>query len=139
MPKNEQGYQDVEPDKNKTKRTWDGLLLEGYEVGGNTEIVVIDRVQILRDTLEHYAPVLFILSAHLTYFHTGNYMIFLFVFHLKILMQQVLFGEESKEIRNISRKSERNLATDWRFKIPLYTCHLAESLTWIWALCLMSD
>ena len=129
----------VDTDANPKKFTKDGLELEGYENGGITEIVFKEQVQILRDTYQFFTPVAFIIAAHLTLYFTGNWMIFLFLGHLKMITQHFLQGEEFKDTRNISKKSEKIFYKEKLFLIPLYACHLAETLTWIWALCLMSD
>lgn len=88
---------------------------------------------------QFFTPVYFVVAAHLTYYFTGNWMIFLFLGHLKLITQNYFWGEETKDTRNISKKSEKEFYQDVRFRLPLYACHLAETLTWIWALCLMSD
>jgi hypothetical protein len=66
-------------------------------------------------------------------------MLFLFLGHLKMVVHHFIYGENSKDSINLSKKNEKTFYKDKRFYIPLYACHLAETLTWIWALCVMSD
>ena len=40
---------------------------------------------------------------------------------------------------NLSSKSQKAFAEDWRFIIPLYTYVFAETMAWIWFLLAMSD
>ena len=88
---------------------------------------------------DFFGPFAFILTAHAVYYFTGNWMIFLFAMHAKIVVSHFLFGDKVKDNRNISRKSEKLFYKDNRFMIPLYLCHFAETATWIWALCVVSD
>lgn len=48
-------------------------------------------------------------------------------------------GEETFDRDNLSKKSEKKFEKDWRFWLPLWTCVIVETASWIWALILMSD
>ena len=122
------------------QRTKNGLVLEGYEKGGVVEIVQKSEVSFLRDICPYFASTFVIIMAHVSYYCTGNWMIPLFLANVKVISAHFFQGGESNQDKqNLSRKNERIFMKDWRFVIPLYTCHLAETLTWIWSLCLFSE
>lgn len=66
-------------------------------------------------------------------------MIALFLGQSKIILNHFYSGEENQDRRNLSKKSEKIFSADRRYDYALWVCVLFETLTWIWALCLMSD
>lgn len=118
--------------------TEDGFVLEGYEAGGVVEIIQKERVDFM-DWAKYFYPTVIIIATHINYYFTGNMCIMVFIGNFALVWGHFTTGEENLDNRNLSRKSEKLFMKDWRFYIPLYVCHLAETLTWIWALCLMSD
>lgn len=116
-----------------------GYKLEGYEKGGVVQIVEKDHVDFFRDVGKYFYPTLLIILGHLFYYYTGNWGYPLFIGNLKIILHHFYNDETNQDKKNISKKSEKIFMKDWRFNIPLYTCHFVETLTWIWALCVMSD
>merc|ERR1712153_102864 len=91
------------------------------------------------DWAKYFYPTVIIIATHINYYFTGNMCIMVFIGNAALVWGHFTTGEEHLDKRNWSKKSEKLFMNDWRFYIPLYACHLAETLTWIWSLCLFSD
>jgi len=67
---------------------------------------------------------------------TENYFLPLWLFFfISPLVNFVTVGDNI----NLTPKSQKAFANDWRFIVPLYTYVFAETFVWIWALLIMSD
>jgi hypothetical protein len=107
----------------------------------NGRVPVIDKSpEFFRDVFPPFSYTILIISAHIIYFYTLNPLILLTLvlgFNLLGNPHTNLMDEDDKY--NLSRKSEKAFMNDLRFLIPLYAIIVLETLTWIWALTMMSD
>jgi hypothetical protein len=87
-----------------------------------------------------FAYTILIVSAHIIYYYTQNPLIlltFILAYNLIGNPHAGLTDEEDKY--NLAKKSEKAFMEDKRFLYPLYTINVLETMTWIWALIMVSD
>ena len=79
--------------------------------------------------------------SHLIYYFTGNLILSIWaMFILNPLMNSFFYGNGTDyETPNIPKSLEREYINDKRFLFPLYIYILADTLTQIWALFILSD
>jgi alkane 1-monooxygenase len=101
--------------------------------------VARSSVEFLIDVLPYYQPCMVFVINHLFYyFGNGNLMWTLFIaFGINFPYFRWQAKTPSQEI-NLDRKSEKQFSADYRFMGPLYMYVLLDSLTWVWAMCVVS-
>ena len=121
--------------KNAVRLTHDGAVIEGYGVGGQV-VIVQKSPEFMRDIAPYFAPSFIIIAAHFIYVYTGNLLLPIWMMYLACPISNWIAQEDNQ---NLSQKSEKAFHMDKRFWIPLYSFNILETLTWIWALIVMSD
>jgi hypothetical protein len=92
--------------------------------------------QFLRDIAPYFAPSILLIFAHVLYIQTGNLALALWGMYLACPLSNYVGKQDNF---NLTPKAEKAFANDKRFCIPLYVFNLFETITWVWALVLMSD
>jgi hypothetical protein len=90
----------------------------------------------MRDIAPYFSPSAILIFAHVIYIYTGN---LLLIFWLMFLMCPIITFAAQEDNQNLSQKFERAYLNDKRFWLPLYCYNILETITWVWALIVMSD
>lgn len=92
--------------------------------------------QFIRDVGPFFSPCIILITIHLINMFTGNVLLGLWM----LLFVSPFSGYlVPRDYMNLSPKSEKAFANDRRFVIPLHLFTVLETLSWIWALIVMSD
>ena len=123
-------------EKNKNVRyTSDGAIIEGTALGGLV-LIVSKTPQFIRDVCPYFQTTGILVFAHLTYIYTGNLCLCTWFLYLACPISNFVSEGDNT---NLSIKSEKAFLNDKRFWYPLWAYNTAETITWIWALIVMSD
>jgi len=90
----------------------------------------------MRDIAPYFAPSFIIIFAHVIYAYTGNLLLPIWIMYLITPIGNFIAPEDNQ---NLTQKCERAYLNDKRFLAPLYAFNICETLTWLWALIVMSD
>ena len=115
--------------------TYDGAIIEGTGIGGKV-LIVQKSPEFMRDVAPYFAPSFIIVFAHICYAYTGNLVFPIWLMYLACPICNFFLPEDNQ---NLTQKCEKAYNNDKRFWLPLYTFNLLETLTWIWALIVVSD
>jgi len=121
--------------KGKQEKEEKGGEVVGTEYDGRVEVVERSP-SFIRDVCPYFTPSILLVFVHVIYFHTGYLLSPFWAIYLGCPLSSLL---SRKDNQNLSPQSEKVFQRDRRFWIPLYTFNLLETLTWIWALVLLSD
>jgi hypothetical protein len=117
------------------KYTKDGAKIEGVAIGGDV-LVVSKDVQWKRDVFPYFSSSFTLLFAHMIYTFTGNLMLPIWLMYVVVPLNGLMGPGDNT---NISDKCQAAWANDKRFLLPLYLYTFLETISWIWALTVMSD
>jgi hypothetical protein len=90
----------------------------------------------MRDVAPYFAPSVIIVFAHIVYIYTGNLLLPIWLMYLACPIVNFIAQEDNQ---NLAQKCERAYLNDKRFWLPLYSFNILETITWLWALIVMSD
>ena len=116
-------------------KTHDGAIIEGTGIGGKV-LIVKKTPDFIRDVSPYFAPSIILILAHVSYSLTGNLLFLFWLLYLVCPISNFVLPEDNQ---NLVQRCERTFHNDKRFWLPLYTYNLLETITWIWALIVMSD
>lgn len=92
--------------------------------------------EFMRDIAPYFASSIGLVFSHIIYLMTGKLAMPVVILFLgSPIIDKVL----PKDNQNLSPKAEKAFYNDKRFLIPLYVLNFLETITWIWALIVLSD
>jgi hypothetical protein len=103
---------------------------------GGQVLIVSKTPQFIRDVCPYFQTTGILVSAHFIYMYTGNLCLSTWLLYMACPISNFI-GEGDNT--NLSIKSEKAFLNDKRFWYPLWAYNIAETITWIWALIVMSD
>ena len=115
--------------------TSDGALIEGTGIGGKV-LIVHKTPEFMRDIAPYFAPSFVLVFAHIIYMYTGNLLLPVWLLFLACPIANHIAPEDNT---NLAQKCEKAYLNDKRFWLPLYAFNFVETVTWIWALIVVSD
>mgnify|MGYP001030670827 FL=1 len=126
---------DEDPKGSQQKYTHDGALIEG--TANNGQVLIVQKTpEFMRDIAPYFAPSFIIIFAHFIYAYTGNLLLPIWLMYLVTPIGNFIAPEDNQ---NLTQKCERAYLNDKRFWAPLYAFNILETITWLWALIVMSD
>ena len=120
---------------NNYRMTSDGALIEGTGIGGKV-LIVHKTPEFMRYVAPYFAPSFILVFAHIIYAYTGNLLFPVWLMFLACPIMNALLPEDNE---NLAQKCEKAFHNDKRFWLPLYVFSFLETITWIWALIVISD
>lgn len=116
-----------------------GEKIVGTQYNGNVAVIEKEP-EFFRDVFPSYSYTILIISAHIIYYYTQNPLILLsFILGYNLIGNPHWALTEEEDKYNLAKKSEKAFMEDKRFLYPLYAINVLETMTWIWALIMVSD
>jgi alkane 1-monooxygenase len=91
-----------------------------------------------KDIIPYFLPVYIYIFSHIIYYLSGNMMISVWLMFVLNPVMTYIFDDAANERPNIHPSLEKKYMEDKRFLIPLYLYIIVDTLTHIWALCVVS-